>query len=576
MEEIEGCPNRIRSDGKIEDLCDGSLFHEHPLFSKDPYGLQIIAYYDEVEMCNPLGSHIKKHKLGIVFFTLGNIHPKYRSSLRVINLVLVATVPVIERHGINQILQPFITDLNNLTTTGVEIVINGSRRTFKGALLAFLADNLASNLLGGFKLSFSFAFRSCRTCLVTNTNLSSSYISDGFVLRSKESYVEQCCLVEGPLSEHFSKVYGINKRSCLLDVLHFPMFGGGLPHDAMHDVLEGVAPLEIKLLLLHGISQQFFTLAEYNEKLINFSYGYTEYDKPIPVLSRVLNGNGSLRSNASQMLLLVRILPFIIGPVMPEEDEHWKCFLLLRQIVDIVLCPVVSESMSSSLKLLINEHHSLFFSLYNKYIPKLHFITHYPEQMLTVGPLTKSWTIRHEAKLNFFKQVAKLDNFKNIASSMANRHQRWACYELSSKHLLSRPMECGPGVGPKRVCDETPDIQEGLRELADISPYASIFHPHWVRKDGILYKDNAFLVIGSDGLDPIFGQLNELLVIGGDMVIFIVFPCTTLYFDSHYHAYAVNVHSQRTLVSTLADPNVLHGRRVNHVVHVGLKYYLAD
>ena len=37
---------------------------------------------------------------------------------------------------------------------------------FKGGLLAFLADNLASNALGGFNFSFSMSFRYCRTCLV--------------------------------------------------------------------------------------------------------------------------------------------------------------------------------------------------------------------------------------------------------------------------------------------------------------------------------------------------------------------------------------------------------------------------
>ena len=74
--------------------------------------------------------------------------------------------------------------------------------------------------------------------------------------------------------------------------------------------------------------------------MINFSYGYTEYDKPIPILTRVLNGDGSLRSNAAQILLLSHILPFIIGRIIPEDDEHWRCFLLLLQIIDIVMCPV--------------------------------------------------------------------------------------------------------------------------------------------------------------------------------------------------------------------------------------------
>lgn len=132
--------------------------------------------------------------------------------------------------------------------------------------------------------------------------------------RTVENYKVHCDLIEGPLGSYYSKTYGINQRSCLLDVNDFSMFSGGLPHDCMHDSLEGVAPLEIKLLLLHVVSEKFITLDEFNDKLIAFSYEYSESDRPIPVLRSVLNGDGSLRSFSSQMLLLCRILPFIIGP----------------------------------------------------------------------------------------------------------------------------------------------------------------------------------------------------------------------------------------------------------------------
>ena len=107
--------------------------------------------------------HVKQHKLGVVFFY---IHPQYRSSYRAIYLVLAAPVIVIENHGLNSVLQPFIQDLNKLSSEGIKMMVNGSQRLFKGALLAFLADNLASNSLGGFKLSFSMSFRYCRTCMV--------------------------------------------------------------------------------------------------------------------------------------------------------------------------------------------------------------------------------------------------------------------------------------------------------------------------------------------------------------------------------------------------------------------------
>ena len=154
----------------LEDFCDGELFVNHPVFSTDPYALQIIGYFDELEVCNPLGTHTKKHKLGIILFMLGNIPPKFRSSLRAIHLVACAVHPIIVEHGIDNVLEPFIEDLNILASQGITVTVKGISRTFKGRLLCFLADNPASNLLGEFKESFSLSYRFCRSCLATNAS----------------------------------------------------------------------------------------------------------------------------------------------------------------------------------------------------------------------------------------------------------------------------------------------------------------------------------------------------------------------------------------------------------------------
>lgn len=53
-----------RSDTIMEDYCDGANYKGHPLFTAHPSALQIILYYDDVEVVNPLGSRTKKHKLG--------------------------------------------------------------------------------------------------------------------------------------------------------------------------------------------------------------------------------------------------------------------------------------------------------------------------------------------------------------------------------------------------------------------------------------------------------------------------------------------------------------------------------
>lgn len=53
MEQIEQCPDRVHTNGVLEDFCDATLFKAHPLFSEDQYALQIIGYFDELEICNP-------------------------------------------------------------------------------------------------------------------------------------------------------------------------------------------------------------------------------------------------------------------------------------------------------------------------------------------------------------------------------------------------------------------------------------------------------------------------------------------------------------------------------------------
>ena len=195
----------------------------HPLFSQDPQALQIISYYDKLELCNPLGTHVKKHKLGILLFTLGNIDPKFRSSLRIIHLAIAATVPVIERHSIDLIMKPYLQNLHTLATGGIVVNVKGIEQTFRGALFAFLVDNLASHALGGFKESFSFSFRICQACLVTNDAFRSCSRSDDCFQRTDLRHQQHCLEITGPIRDHYSKVYGINRRSILMDVPYFSL-----------------------------------------------------------------------------------------------------------------------------------------------------------------------------------------------------------------------------------------------------------------------------------------------------------------------------------------------------------------
>ena len=50
-----------------------------------------------------------------------------------------------------------------------------------------------------------------------------------------------------------------------------------------------------------------------------------------------------------------------------------------------------------------------------------------------------------EAKHSYFKKCAQISNcFKNIAYTVANRHQRLVCALLQGKFFSYNDLECGP------------------------------------------------------------------------------------------------------------------------------------
>ena len=57
-----------------------------------------------------------------------------------------------------------------LQVDGVPFLINGKTQYLRGALTSVVADNPASNLIGGFK-NLSSAYRKCRDCLATSEEI---------------------------------------------------------------------------------------------------------------------------------------------------------------------------------------------------------------------------------------------------------------------------------------------------------------------------------------------------------------------------------------------------------------------
>jgi hypothetical protein len=157
------------TNGLMGDVCDGQFFHHHPVFSKHANALQFIIYYDDIEPANALGSRAGNHTLGCFYYTLGNIRPVFRSSLKMIFILAIAKTVDIKRYGCEVLLNDFIEDMSKLSSeSGCNIEVdNGDIINVHGAVVCFLGDVPASNFVGGFKEGVGCALRMCRHCLAT-------------------------------------------------------------------------------------------------------------------------------------------------------------------------------------------------------------------------------------------------------------------------------------------------------------------------------------------------------------------------------------------------------------------------
>lgn len=562
----------------LSDFCDGSKFKAHPMFNSNANALQVIAYYDELEVVNPIGSYIKKHKLGCMFYFLANVRPQYRSTLKSIQLLAVGKYEHIVKYGIDYFMQPFVDDLKTLYSDGVTLSIGGTERVFYGGLLAFLADNLAAHLVGGFKQSMSFALRICRGCMITRDLSQSCFSEADCSLRSAESHFEQCALLTGPLSSHYSTSYGVNRLSILEEVPEFSVTSG-LPHDIMHDLFEGVVPNHMSLLICHCVRNKFFSVEELNGRIHAFDY---LNDRPISIDLNICCSESKVKQSASQMMALSREFAMLIGDKIPESDPQWLLFLTLIRICSIAVAPHCSPDLIAYLTIAVEEYLRLFRDLYpsRNLIPKQHYMVHYASQIEKFGPLIHSWTMRQESKLSFFKRVSRSGNYKNVPKTVARRHQFWLCHQiLLNPTMLTPQLE----VSPKRLvstlsCEDHYLQCELKRIMPSLTIDSNIFHPDWANLQSSHFRKGLYILLKHDIMHPVFGKIIDLVTVSNFLVICFVEYYGDIFY-SHYNAYIIKSRGVISAMNvfSLADHRPFYARHSfcssDQSLYITLPYY---
>lgn len=503
---------RPHQSGYYADFSDGLNYQNNTLFhsfSDSQPRLSLIFYFDEFEIANPIGSHRKIHKMAAFYYILGNLKPSSRSSLHVIQLSILCRSSDLKEFGLHKILKPLITDLNILSNEGVMIPGKGF---LQGGIAFICADNLGSNFLGAFSESFSpNVMYICRTCMINKDNIQSEFCPSKFSLRNVEDYDKY--ISESHSNRKSFSDCGIKYRSPLMDIPNFHVLTG-LPPDAMHDVLEGMVPYELETVLNKLISKKYFTLKFLNQRILHFQYGKSDIvNKPVEQTLR-----DGVIGTAAENWCLLRMLPFLIGCQVPENNPYWEFLMHLKFIVELIFAPYFTLGYVSLLQSELVDHLERFKELFpDKNIkPKQHFILHYPQHILNFGPPIRYSCFRLEGKHSYFKQIIRhTKQFKNPPLTLAHRHQLMQTYYSSSlKRFLKEDIDISGGI--KFNADV---LSEKIKKaiLNEVTETDNIVQVSKATVKGTVYEVKQFLPITFLKGDIVFGEILFMLFVNSKL-----------------------------------------------------------
>ncbi|KAK1159914.1 hypothetical protein AOXY_G21364 [Acipenser oxyrinchus oxyrinchus] len=478
-----------------------------------------MLYYDDLELCNPLGKSAGTHKIGVFYYVIANLPPIYQSRLASIRLVAVVSRIIIDLYGIDIVLNHLTKDLCKLAQ-GTNVNINGVQHQIRGALISVNGDTPAANYIGGFKIGVGFAFQKCRTCECTFNDMQNKFSEKEFIQRTQERYDAQCKEMDmaqcNKMRDRLSIAYGINRRSAARDIPHFDVTRM-IPEDIMHIIFEGVAVYEVKEALSKILTEGSFSLEQFNEHIENIEFGCKDKGcQPIPH-SAFYSTEPSLKQSASGMIALLCFLPFILLIKLHCNSIYAHFISDLCEIVLLILSPIISLQTVEVLRALITSHLKLFKELFpeKNIIPKQHYMVHIPSAILKYGPLSNVWCMRFEGKHQFIKQLMSgSHNFKNVEKSISHHN---AMYECSLNVCDIHPLFNNDfQVGPVCKVNNLEYVKNMIFEEfgTDKELIHSAYCTSWIINKGQKFiTDKCEVLFGEINNMPEFGRLSAIWVV---------------------------------------------------------------
>ena len=500
------------------------------------------------------------------YWILLNLDSHMRFSFNNIQLLACAPAKVLKNQGIDLLLEDFISSINSLNENGIDI--NGEKHY---AFLAFcMGDTLALQWLGGFVEGVGTAYRFCRNCEITYEDRKDLDPTIKNEVRTMAKHLCQLQNIEEAEDKAFyMKVFGVKNKSILLNIKDFDICTS-LLQDAMHTLIEGVCIKEIKCLLKNLLDKAYFDLAKLNGLMLSFKY--SDFDKnDLPKKfekNHIYNNEATLSSNAGQILILMINLPLIIGHLIKNDDKNWNNFMNLNKIVNLSYSFTYEDSTICVLENLIIKYLQNFKALYEDatITPKMHYLTHLPQQLKDFGPLRHSSCFRFEAKNGLIKGM-DFKSFKNLSFSITMHHQFWLSgqqHDSKSKKSIAYNHD---------IFRVDFQIDQSHKFWMDLEPKRYINKLKYLKINGFQYKSGYFLILNKYKFSQAIGLIVDILKVD-DQVIFYLNEYKILKKDIHNDCLVIeateNFFYKRFTELTLR--NAQYSLKYNNSIYLQVRY----
>ncbi|CAH0392859.1 unnamed protein product [Bemisia tabaci] len=489
--------------------------------------LPLLIYADEFEAGNPLGSHSGINKLCGVYGSVPCLPLQYQSKLTSIFLCSMFKANNRKLFGNKKIFKKLIDELNSIEDNGVMITVNGMEKVVFFKVCLLVGDNLGLNQICGFKEHFNSDY-CCRICRITIAELNYQTKENLNIYRNPENYAADVATNNVTLT-------GVKEKCVWNDIVGFDVTLN-LSLDLLHDVWEGVAGFDVIFILNYLIDFQFLSFDTLCLRISDFDYGLIDSRNKPPAFSKNFTID-SLKLSASEMIVLVKYLPLILGDYVPEDDEVWSILLKLREITDLLMAPALQTQCAELMQLLIQEHHEIYLKVTKSHLKfKHHCLLHYPTFFLRHGPLRHVWTMRFEGKNKVYKTIAyAIASRRNVEKSVSIKHQLYFSDLISSQSLVKESIEYGLSTTIRLNDLAHYKINE---KIARSGLPHSLLSVSWVEINST-FKPSMMVLNDISDDNPIFAEIEEILITEENTIYFICSEYETVSFLNHYHAYSV-------------------------------------